>query len=222
MPQPLSAVIPKASLGIYPEAAEKHPDRATQVASIFAWWSAVETQLGIIFAFLMGAGRAQHVLSFYHSLNSTEAKIGVVSRIVERSLPAPEIELFKAIRRVIIRPAQAVRNQLAHWAWAECAELPDAICLINPADLIDYYTESIIRPVRVDLSLVQVYREKDLQNAEAVVRRAHDLTRRFGGIISTPRDPAHQQLFEELCNEPLVREALDRQAEHSKTPREAS
>jgi hypothetical protein len=137
MPQPLSRVLPKASVllgnvGDYP--LRRHQDLAHLVAEVIVSWANVESFMLRLFIDLMG-GAQERAATVFLALEIQSAKTAAINAVAAR-LPEDQQSLLRAIL-ALIRTNQKSRDKIAHWTWGDSPQIPDALLLANPKDHID-------------------------------------------------------------------------------------
>jgi hypothetical protein len=234
MPQPLSRVKPGATARQRPSVLDHLPAKYAQlVAGIFSNWSLIEHRLGILLVRILGAN-AEPALAMFATLEAQHLQLRAIEAAAKAALEEKEYDVFKATMSVA-RSVQTPRNQLAHWVWAHCPELPDALLLAEPKSAKDRDREFTLAlesgetdPAKIaalntfDPAHIQVYREGDLQRARDDLEQAGQITfltvvyldGLFKGRIKplpwSRRSPTRDQLFQQLYDLRLFREAWDR------------
>lgn len=205
MPQPLSRVLPNASItignaGDRPLA--RHPELAVLALEAIASWSNVEAFLLRLFLQLLG-GNESLAASVYLALDSQSAKTNAIKGAAANALRdrPQELVLLEAII-AIAKTNEKDRNKLAHWTWGDSPNIPDAVLLVDPhATLGD-----------LDRSKIYVYRALDFER----IIQANDRLCGFGltlkFILSGHVANRDGRLVERLVAEPEITERLTRQA----------
>jgi len=154
MPQPLSRVLPKASV-IIGNAGDRpllrHPDLAVLAIEAIASWSNVESFMLNMFTQLFG-GHESLATDIYLSLENQSAKTAAINAAANNVLMEKPEEL--AVLRAIIAIAKSnekSRNKLAHWTWGDSPNIADGVLLLNPKSSIG----------ELDKSGIYVYKEAD-------------------------------------------------------------
>lgn len=205
MPQPLSRVLPNASVLIGnagDRPLERHPALAAVALEAIASWSNVEGFLLRLFIQLLG-GNESLAASVYLALDGQSAKTNAIKAAAANVLRgrARELSILEAILS-IARTNEKDRNKLAHWTWGDSPNLPDALLLLDPRANLD----------GLELSEVYVYRELDFRSIIQTNDRlcGFGLQMKFilGGHV-TNRDG---RLIDGLAAEPEIAERLARQA----------
>jgi hypothetical protein len=168
---------------------------------------------------------AEPALAVFHETNSVDARLKAVNAAIDIVLDTPDVDLYEAIVRSALKPAQKHRNQFAHWIWADSPDLPDAILLVDPTRWTGRMAsiKSLIRatlPVMDFAGWTFVYREKDLKDINAAMLRANDLIGEFHHMVLLDDGSERDALYRKLSSEPQVREALDRLLKDRQTPTE--
>ena len=234
MPQPLSRVKPGATVRQRPSILDHLPPKYAQsVAAIFSHWSLVEYRLSVLLVRILGAD-AEPALAMFATLEAQHLQFRAIEAAARAALEEKEYDVFRATMSVA-RSVQTPRNQLAHWVWAHSPELPDALLLAEPKSAKERDreftralesgetdSEKIAALNTFDPAHVQVYREGDLQRAKENLEQAVQITfltvvyldGLFKGRIKplpwTRGTPTRDQLFQQLCDLGLFREAWER------------
>jgi hypothetical protein len=243
MPQPLSHIAPNAFVRHDPNALDDKPTFSLLVARIFGYWALIEHRLSLLLVRVLGA-EAAPALAMFSTLTAQHLQLGALEAAAKVALTEQEFDMFKAAIN-ITDSVQTPRNHLAHWIWASCLELPDALLLAEPKSAkerdrefmhaMDTGTTELAELAQLnsyDPSKVQVYREGDLQRASRDLEEASliaflvvvYLDSSFRG--RRPNPPGlkgaitREQVFHQLCGQRLFREAWDRiQADRKKSRR---
>jgi hypothetical protein len=119
--------------------------------------------------------------------------------------------------------AASHRNRFAHWCWAFCRELPNALLFIDPAVLLghDMASGALSAPFDgrgllgdLDTSHVLVYREPDLKEAIEALRKASYCIAHFRMMLnpivmsSDSTKEWRDRIYQLLITEPEVAQAL--------------
>ncbi|MBP9118283.1 MAG: hypothetical protein KBF58_09400 [Methyloversatilis sp.] len=208
MPQPLSRVLPNASIiignaGDRPLA--RHPDLAVLALEAIASWSNVEAFLLRLFMQLLG-GNESLAASVYLALDGQSAKTSAIKGAAANALRdrPQELALLETIL-AISKTNEKDRNKLAHWTWGDSPNLADALLLMDPHATLD----------DLDRSQIYVYREQDFQS----IVQANDRLCGFGlqlkFILSGHVANRDGRLVERLVAEPEIAERLARQTKRA-------
>lgn len=234
MPQPLSRVRSGATARQRPAATDHLPPKyAALVAGIFSYSSLIEYRLTLLLVRILGAD-AEPALAMFSTLEAQHLQLRALEAAAKSALDETEYDIFKATIAVA-KSVQAPRNQLAHWIWAHCPELPNALLLADPKSAKDRDREftralesgetdvaKISALNTFDPSQVQVYREADLEQARQNLEEANQITfltivyldGTFRGLIAplpwSKKSPTRDQLFQQLYRLRLFQEAWDR------------
>jgi hypothetical protein len=188
------------TLGIGPLV--RHPALAAIALEAIASWSNVEAFLLRLFIQVLG-GNESLAASVYLSLEGQSAKTSAISAAAANALAArgQELQVLEALLS-IAKTNEKERNKLAHWAWGDSPNLPDALLLLNPRVHIE----------NLDASQIYVYREQDfrsiIQANDRLCGFAMDLEFVLSGHVAN-RDG---RLLDRLAHEPEIAERLMRQA----------
>lgn len=227
-PQPLSSVRRDARPYLAADIIVKQqPELAALAAGVIAHAAHIENLFGAILTTMLGANAAP-AAAMFRALTSMNAQADVLAAAAEVVLDPVDQDLLGVLTALCEKAAKH-RHRLAHWAWAGCFELPDAIILIDPEGLLEYElnTNSFMSPNEgrglgddFDPKWALVYRKKDLEEAVAALNRAHMLLSVFRTCVvpfvrEEPRfrDPQYPRLLAQ----PEIAEALAKLAEARKS-----
>jgi hypothetical protein len=220
MPQPLSRVIPTDKplhmfIDNTPNVSMKaRPNLALLVADVVASWTSVESFMLRVFIELMG-GHAETAATVFLALEAQTAKAAAINAVAEEQLSDDHRKLLRAILAVM-RTHQKTRDKIVHWTWGYAEQLPDALLLVNPKDLlIDVKTlaERDPRNFRFpDYNKVYVYTSKDFNDAIQANYRLAQYASRFRFILIDHPGNKDGSIYAELCKAPEIQERLNRQA----------
>ncbi|HTB03303.1 MAG TPA: hypothetical protein VK804_22765 [Bradyrhizobium sp.] len=190
------------------------PKLAPFIAEIIARWASLEMVTSIILGHVLQTDAAP-ITAMLHAINSASARIDMMEAAGAAKLFDPELELFQAFMK-IIRSAARKRNPIAHHIWGYTEELPEALLLIEPEAQLDvsvraqnalrgFSTEThlVLQP---DRDRVLVYREGDFiqitEEQKTISKSAFLL------VLYLERASFHDQIYPQLCAEPLIDAAL--------------
>jgi hypothetical protein len=219
---PLSRVRPNATpiLGSS-RALEGRPEAATLVAACIGVSADIEYNIGLTLALLLGTD-AKAALAMYTDVENRTAQFRMVESAARHRLPQHQLEVFTVIVR-LVRSAIKDRDRLAHWRWGYSIELPHDLLLVEPTAKLKTHTEILDRSWRgigltdLEPETVYVVTPSDLERILDRLQKLAILTELFAGTLwpSISADQA-AQWFQQLSNEPPVREALSRLREQRK------
>ena len=154
MPQPISRVVPNASIvlgNVGDRPLARHPDLALLAIEAISSWSNVENFLLKLFVQLFG-GTESLATNVFLSLENQSAKTAALNAAALTVFQdgAEEYRVFRAIL-AIAKTNEKDRNKLAHWTWGDSPNIPDGVLLVDPRASI----------AELDRSKVYVYKEKD-------------------------------------------------------------
>jgi hypothetical protein len=180
MPQPLNRIIRDAKFTPDANALEDKPQLAKLVASIFGHWGLIEQSISLLLVRVLGAD-AEPAIAMFSTLTAQHLQLGALEAAARAALTTHEFDVFRSVISVT-DVVQKPRNQLAHWVWGKCPQLPDALLLAEPkarkeqdrrvllawrhADNGDPLPEDIQQLYDYDPSTVTVYRLDDLERAK--------------------------------------------------------
>ena len=210
MPNPISRVYPNASImlsnvGDYP--LSRHPNLAALAIEAISSWSNVESFMLHMFITMMG-GPTDNAAAVYLALDSRSAKSAAINAIAEKTLSAENRRLLRAILRTI-KSNGGARDKLAHWVWGDSPDIPDGLLLADPTKL-----------ARIEINTNQnalaenvfVYKRQDFEQIIKTNERLAGFGQLFGFILKGHIANQDGRLFDELCQEPEIRDMLDRPA----------
>ena len=209
MPQPLSTlknlgIVSIGNVGDRP--LRQRPELALLVAEVIASWSNVESFHLNLFMNLLG-GPGEKAADIYLALEARSSKSDAI-RAAAKSLPEPHENLLLAIL-AISKSHQKARDKIAHWTWGVCTGIPDALLLASPKDMIisDH-----------DFSKIFVYREEELKQIIKTNERLAGYGQTLGFIIMGHPANQENQLYDQLCAEPEIRDKLHQMSPPSPKP----
>lgn len=115
------------------DAALKRPLLSLEASRVFSRWSYVEFSVAALTAVLFGNETA---LSFLDRIKSQQQKMDAIkSEALAQISHAETRELVRPVFQLLDRAAKP-RNKLAHCLWGTIPELPDALLLSEPKQMI--------------------------------------------------------------------------------------
>lgn len=182
--QPLSRVRPKANYTFPRDPFQQRRDLAPYIAEVIMLDAATEHRLALI---LVDALRAdpKTAIAMYQAVQSLEARRKMLVAAMGAKLNRDDQLLVDAVMNAIA-PSHSVRHAFAHHIWGLSHEIPDALLLINPADLLRYDADAAdinikmrkspqaIPPTPLDKSKITVWRKPDFERAVTNAREALD------------------------------------------------
>jgi hypothetical protein len=216
-PQPLSRVRSKAKVLASPDAMILRPKLAPLVAEIIARWADIEANVASILAFVLHA-EAKPTMAMLQAIRSSSAQMDMLEAAGAAKLQDPELELFEAVLK-LARGAAQKRNYIAHHVWAYCAELPEALLLIEPSAYLEIFvaiSQALKTPPLMidndprfepDKTRTLVYRESDFLEIIAEMKVVARCTTFIINYLHEMH-PARDQIYRLLFAEPLFVTAL--------------
>ena len=201
MPQPLSRVMPNASV-VIGNAGDRplhlHPDLAVLAIEAIASWSNVESFMLNMFIQLFGGNESMSA-NIYLSLENQSAKNAAINAAADTALKEKpeELSVFKAIM-AIAKTNEKSRNKLAHWTWGDSPNIADGVLLIDPRSSIG----------DLDKSEIYVYKAQDLNAIIQANDRLCGFGLRFSFILEGHVANRDGHLLNELKSKPEIRERL--------------
>jgi len=187
-----------------------------------ATWADIEYQFGGMLITMLGANAAP-AAAMFSALTSSVAQLAALEAAAASVLGAAsrEYELFGVVMREATRAATH-RHRFAHWCWAFCDELSDALLFVNPEALMEHDMNrgGVEAPFDghgllgdLDRSRVLVYRERDLMEAiEELDEASYCVSHLRFMIALKSRAPSEMlaQRYLSLITRPGVAQALIR------------
>jgi hypothetical protein len=115
----------------------------------------------------------------FSTLIAQHLQLGALEAAAKVALSDEEYDVFKAAATATNR-VQTPRNHLAHWIWASCPELPDALLLADPKAAKERDREFLLALERYDTQGMNAAETAALNNYDAskvLVCREGDLAR---------------------------------------------
>lgn len=136
--QPLSRVRSNAQVIVGPgsQIFDRRPDFALQSARIISNWAYCESLLKGTLANLLEA-EAGPVSAIVESIKGTANYFDIIEAAAKHKLKGRELETAKFVMSRVRHDAKN-RNKIAHFLWAFCDELPDAVILVDPTEHVKY------------------------------------------------------------------------------------
>jgi len=201
MPQPLSRVMPDASV-IMCNAGERplkhNPELGLLAMEAIISWSNVERFMLKMYLELMGGSQDLAAVSFL-AQETQNAKMAAINAVARYVLDEKLFQLLQAILKAS-KPGQSGRDKLAHWTWGYSPSIPDGFLLANPRNT---HTD-------LDKSLIYVYKKQDFFD---IIKLNDDLCGfglSFSFILSGHPANKEDKLYHKLCAEPVLRDKLPR------------
>lgn len=202
MPQPISRVSPNANIIIGNSGdrpISRHPELAILAIEAISSWSNVEKFMLKTFVELLGGSKSL-ACDVYLSLQNQSAKTAAINAAADSVLRGKkELVLLKLILQ-LASSFSADRNKLAHWTWGESPNLPDAVLLVDPRTTID----------ELDKTKVFVYKDKDFKSIMLKNDKLCGWLQSFKRILTDHPANRDDELYNRLCQEPLIQEKLNR------------
>jgi hypothetical protein len=199
------------------------PDHGCLVAAVIAGWAATETNLGRMFAELIGA-KQPVTLSMYAAARSFEVQRDLLQAAVDEILPKRYATLFKAALVVLNRAAKQ-RHNFAHWIWGASADPGlQALLLVEPKHFWNLAAEDIrfwkriskkaptarenpmpfiLNPPKLDHKHIVVYRLKDLREVHEQIEQAFRIADAFRQIVDA-KDSRRHAIYKWINSEPQI------------------
>jgi hypothetical protein len=198
MPHPLSHVAPNATVLMHDAGYPfmRHPELAALAAEVIVSWSRVEAFMLCLFVDLTG-GVTDTAATVFLALKFQSGQSAAIDAIAEHKLSDSNKALLRAILS-LARTNQRSRDKVAHWIWGDSPELPDALLLASPKNLIG----------KLDLNLIYVYEKQDFFDAIKANERLAAYGAAFRQVITNHSANKDGKIYEKLCAEPELAERL--------------
>jgi hypothetical protein len=134
MPQPLSKVKPGAGMKIGPHALANRPALAVQVMSVLGEWAHIDATFSAILTTFLKADFIV-VNAMMEALKSGTSRNAAFLGAAQSGLPERDFNLVQAVIKAS-KASRNRRNEFAHHIWAFSDELPDALLLIDPTQIM--------------------------------------------------------------------------------------
>lgn len=197
MPNPLTKVLPDASLRIYSNALKERPELAALIMQVIGIWSSIDTWLARVLCGLLKSDFRQ-VIAMYNEIVSSNTRDDMLIAAAEISLEKDQ-ELLSLIKLAIRRIKTSSRNKrhsFAHHLWVICPELEDAVCLIDPNNFTQYHASVFeyektpqlrgllenafpVEEPSINYDDVDVYKKADLEREIEAARKALEIVLRI-------------------------------------------
>lgn len=223
-PQPLSNIKRDATVEIPPVDLTKRPGGALWIASCISAWSAVEFHLGLMMIAFLGKA-ASPTVAIYVDLIAFRTRIEALIAAAKNTLSDEYYEIFEALIS-FTRVAAKKRDKLAHHLWTYSCDLPDALLLIDPRDLLPEFTNGIAKAIegkaakeyfftekdiKIDYNLIYVYKMQDFAELYAEFVSISNYHTKFVKATLGKNNSQGRKLFFELSHEPRILEYVSRQ-----------
>jgi len=211
MPQPLSRVNRDANV-LIGNAGDRPLERHAQLAAValeaIASWSNVEAFLLRLFVQVLG-GDQSLATAVYLALEGQAAKSAAIRAAAALALrsQAGTLAVLDALL-AIAKTNEKERNRLAHWAWGDSPDLPDALLLYDPrTNLADVNRDEVF-----------VYREQDFRLIIQANDRLCSYGHRLKFVLQGHSSNRDGKVLAGLHAEPEIAERIARQAERAARP----
>jgi hypothetical protein len=182
----------------------------------------METVLGIFLGILLDAD-SKAAFAMYTALENRSAQRRMILAAAEAKLDLDHFEVLQAVMQTHVTPSMKERDRLAHWCWAYCPELPDALALAAPDEKIGRHFALIaehVTHVQANPSETYVLTEGYLIKLGERIRGATERIGRFAATVWKQNPPKERAEFlQTLSSEPRIQEALVRLREARKNNR---
>lgn len=206
MPQPLSTFSGNHSIMINNAGdmvVNHNPGLAVLSMEALISWTRVERFLLSTYLELLGSP-SDNAVTAYLAVDNRGTKTAMINAVGKKVLSAENFELLQAIMKHL-KSCQKKRDRLAHWSWGYSPQLENAFLLIDPR-------ASVTSTDAHDKSLIQVYREQDFIEMIKENDQLCGFGLSFKWILSNHAASRDGELYRELCEEPVLRDKLHRQA----------
>jgi hypothetical protein len=209
MPQPLSRVMPTASvymnnIGDFP--LQRHPEMALLIAEVISTWATVEAFMLDMFVDMMG-GDSNNAAIVFLALEAQSAKSAAIQAIARKVLSPDNQKLLSAILAPV-KSGQKERDKVAHGVWGDSPQINDGVLLSDPRDKYNGQSRYLN---------IFVYKFEDFDAIRRKNQRLSSFGMSFHYIITGHITNKDGDIFHRLCSEPEIREKLDRQASRERS-----
>jgi hypothetical protein len=219
-PQPLSSVRSNAIVKMGPVDLSVRPEAALWVSKCIAAWSEVEFQLGLMMTAFLGEA-AIPTVAIYLELLAFRTRVQALAAAAPKTISLEHEQIFDALI-FLARAATKKRDRLAHWLWTYSEQVPEALLLIDPRDLLPQFTHRIIKALagqktteedaQISKNLIWVYRPIDLIEIHTELSHLRNLIAAFNKMVLLESNVSEQyKLYYALSHEPLIQEYVSRQ-----------
>jgi hypothetical protein len=141
----------------------------------------------------------------YLSLTSGAARRSALNAAAQAVLTGVDLHLFNEITKAS-RATEKERNDFAHGLWGYSDDLPDSLLLVHSTDrlkdtlrmhalfaqIINGIIPELVGDIRLDPSLIRVYREADLRRSVQNIERMYQLNYALADLATLTSDARHQ------------------------------
>lgn len=194
---------------------EDRPLAAAIVGRIITSWADIEVQCARLLAELLNTN-IPAAAAVFGALRSSRAQHDALSAAAKIVLDIKDFQLFNAhmLRRETLEKG---RNDLAHGCFGVCANIPDDVIWVDQTDFLLFSAKRPPSP-----SEIEEFRKKqfiyELGTLEKIAQDIHEFYHQLGfftGYLRLRHSGLHppdapRQRYNQLCNQPHIREALDR------------
>jgi hypothetical protein len=196
---------------------EDRPKAAAIVARIITSWADIEILCANLLAQLMGTN-VPAAAAVFSSLRSSRAQSDALEAVANVVLDSPDDELLKAYlaRRASL---EKERNDLAHGCFGVAPAISDGIIWVSQGDMIAFrvaFDGGDQEQSKANFRKKQfVYELGTLERIAQEIEQFHLQLNGFIGYLKSRHDGEkglrfRAQRYPQLCNQPHIREALDR------------
>lgn len=223
--QPLSRVKRNASTRFDPDVLLSHPKLAVFPVTTISRWARTDATFAELLSAMLKSPDLVIGMAMYQALIGGASRQTALLAAAEVALSTEDYWLLKAVIKAN-KPSRDQRNDFAHYLWGVSDDVPDALLLVDPTVFVRHlttrslYSKNMLAMIsrfgnarpsgELDHSKVQVYRERDLEQA------AHDAaeagSRAFLLNIAIDHDrfgSTADQMRQRLLNVPAVRQAFE-------------
>lgn len=195
---------------------ERLPRVAELVGRIAINWSGVDLQLALMLGSLLGVESAAAVAVFL-ALRQHRTQRDVLRAAAEKTIGGELKDIFEAILSIHSR-LDKQRNDVIHCVWGRADATPDGIIWSSLQDhakmlLNDYHLERTgklsaeNRPTQITKDYF-VVRYEDLEELNRSILKLEGLIGNFHAHLRYQGEPAGDNAYEDLINDPIMKEAL--------------
>jgi hypothetical protein len=203
------------------------PQWGCLIAGVIAGWSMTETQLGRLFAALIGA-KQPITLSMYAAVRSDDVKQELLRVAACEVLPKRYAQLFHA-GLAVVNQAAKVRHSFAHHVWGASADPGlEAFLLVEPKHFWDLHANRIkfnlagkgtlADAPQIAREHIMVYQLRDLDEARERMEQAFSIARGLDALVRAETS-RRRLIYQTLSKRVDIQAALKRVKKNWPQPR---
>ncbi len=219
--QPLSRVKSDAKFTAGAEIFNKHPDLMALAMQTIAAGAGIDYVLAYALTQFLHAD-PKTGMAMYVGLTGGEFCRSALMAAAKTQLPPDDFDLFD-ITLGWASPARQIRNDFAHHLWGYSGDIPDAALLIDQQCMIEFdisvrlvnlekaKSSTVSLPLSYDMSLIRVYRKRDIQECLTIVTQASaHLVQMAVSLQLSDGKSLDEPARERLLSEPVIRQRYEK------------